>query len=99
MWGLHCNEVGCPHEQQELVMLRSSHGPAATRNVCPEEMGPWPLRGAGVETRVMPDPALQGTIVQVAYQERFQSMKAGQMFAWPYEVLGWDSGTELKSSI
>lgn len=70
MWGLHCKEVGCPHEQQELVMLRSSCGPAAARNVCPEEMGRWPPRGAGFETRVMPDPALQVTRVQVAYQER-----------------------------
>lgn len=86
-------EVGCLHEQQELVMLRSSRGPAATRNVCPEEMGPWPLRQGGggkvaIETTVIPDPALQRTIVQMAYQERLQSMKAGQMFAWPYKVLG-----------
>lgn len=47
MWGLHCKEEGCPREQQELVVLRSSRGPAATRNVCPEERGPWPLEGAG----------------------------------------------------
>lgn len=56
-------------------------------------------QGVGVETRLIPDPVLQGAIVQVAYQERLQSMKAGQMFAWPYEVLGWDSGTELKPNI
>ena len=43
VWGLHCEEMGHPHEQQELAMLSSSCGQAVTSNVCREEMGPWAL--------------------------------------------------------
>lgn len=43
MWGLHCEGMGCPREQQELAVLCSSCGQAATSNVCQEEMGPQAL--------------------------------------------------------